>query len=399
MKILISAYACAPIGSECGVGWNLVEQIAKKHECWVMVNSFYKKYIEKALDESPLDNVNFVYIDVDKPNGLKHYLFYILWQIKAYFVAKKLITEIDFDLVHHVTYQNSWLPTFMGLLGLPFIYDSSYLQQPPWPISREAMSFKAFLEEIIRDIVIKIFRFFSYFYVVSRSSLILTNYNYLPKELPAKVFYCIGLSEADLQQLGNLPPKQEKTFRVISIGRLIGWKGFSFSIKAFAKFHQQFPHSEYWIVGSGDEREALEKLVIENGCEDCIKFLGQIPRPEVLKTLSQVDCMILPSLHDLFSTVVLESMAASKPVIALDINGPSLLVKDDCGIKVPVENVDQIIDDLTSALLELANNEEKRIMMSKESHHWVNNNWSWNIIGEKLDILYQELTEKIHKKA
>ncbi len=390
MKVLISAYACSPEGSECGVGWNMVSRISKYHQCWVLVNSVFKPKIEENLAELNFKNVNFVYVSTAKPFGLLHYFYYIAWQIKAFFVAKKLCQEIDFDLVHHVTYQNSWLPTFMGFLGLPFIFDSSYLQAPPWQILRQAMSFQSFLQEILREFVIKIFSSFSYFYVASRAKLILSNYNYLPK-LPIKLFYCIGLSETDLQELSNLPPKKDQVFRVISIGRLIGWKAFSFGIKAFAKFHQQFPNSEYWIVGSGPEKKALENLASSLGCENAVKFWGYLSRAKVLEILSNVDCMIHPSLHDLYGAVLLESMAASKPAIVLDINGPSHLVQDDCGIKIPVKNIEQIINDLTQALLELANNEEKRINMGKAGSILMQNYWSWDKKGEELNQIYQEL--------
>lgn len=390
MKVLISAYACSPDGSECSVGWNVVMQIAKNHQCWVLVNSYYQNSIEKNKSQLNEQNVKFVYVDVKKPSGLMHYFYYIAWQIKAFFVAKKLCQKIDFDLVHHVTYQNSWLPSLMGFLGLPFIFDSSYLKQPPWLILKQAMSLKSFLEEILREIIIKSFRFFSYFYIASRADLILSNYNYLPK-LPVKLFFAIGLSKFELEELTNLPPKKDQVFRVISIGRLIGWKGFSFSIKAFAKFHQQFPNSEYWIVGNGKERKALEKLAFDLGCGDSIKFYGYISRPEVLEKLANVDCMIHPSLHDLYGAVLLESMAASKPVIVLDINGPSHLVPDDCGVKIPLYNIKQIVNDLSQSLLELANNKEKTIMMGNNGLNWIKNHWLWEKKGEELETIYQEL--------
>jgi glycosyltransferase involved in cell wall biosynthesis len=396
MKVLISAYACSTEGSECGIGWNIVNQISRQHQCWVLVNSVYKNSIEENLTQLNVDNVNFVYVDMPKPFGLLHYFYYIAWQIKAFFVAKKLCQEIDFDLVHHVTYQNAWLPSFMGWLGLPFIFDSSYLEQPPWLILKKAMSFKSFVEEILRDIIIKFFRFFSYYYIASRATLILSNYNYLPN-LPVKIFCAIGLSETDLNLLNNLPPKQDQVFRIISLGRLIGWKGYTFGIKAFAKFHQQFPNSEYLFVGDGSEKANLQKLASDLGCADAVKFCGYQPRTKVLEMLSEVDCMMLPSLHDVFSTVILEAMAASKPVIALDINGPSLLVKEDCGIKVPVENVEQIVNDLSAALLELANNVEKREQMSQNAVLWVQNHWSWDKKGKELNEIYQELIPQIVK--
>ncbi|NEQ83654.1 MAG: glycosyltransferase family 1 protein, partial [Moorea sp. SIO2I5] len=60
MNILISAYGCSPVrGSEYGIGWNVVKQIANgdSHKCWVLTNITDQSQIEQELANSPLDNV------------------------------------------------------------------------------------------------------------------------------------------------------------------------------------------------------------------------------------------------------------------------------------------------------------------------------------------------------
>src|SRR5579884_2376590 len=45
-----------------------------------------------------------------------------LWQIKAYFVARRLHRERPFDVFHHVTYANDWMASYIGaLLPVPYI--------------------------------------------------------------------------------------------------------------------------------------------------------------------------------------------------------------------------------------------------------------------------------------
>ena len=87
----------------------------------------------------------------------------------------------------------------------------------------------------------------------------------------------------------------------------------------------------------------------------------------------------------------LEAMASGRPVVCLDIGGPSLMVQEDWGIKVPVDNLSQVIDDLDQALLQLATNGEKRISMGLKGRVIVSENWSWEIIGEQMLNLYQEV--------
>ena len=50
------------------------------------------------------------------------YLHYYAWQIAAYFVARKLDREINFDIAHHVTYVRYSSPSFLSLLPVPLIW-------------------------------------------------------------------------------------------------------------------------------------------------------------------------------------------------------------------------------------------------------------------------------------
>jgi hypothetical protein len=94
MKVLLSAYACEPgKGSEPGVGWNWVRQIAPFAEVWVITRSNNREAIEKALAEEPLPNVHWVYFDLPrwarfwKKGQRGVHLYYYLWQVGIYFLA------------------------------------------------------------------------------------------------------------------------------------------------------------------------------------------------------------------------------------------------------------------------------------------------------------------------
>ena len=50
------------------------------------------------------------------------HLYYYLWQMGIYFLAKRLHREVGFDLVHHVTFVNYWMPSFLALLPVPFVW-------------------------------------------------------------------------------------------------------------------------------------------------------------------------------------------------------------------------------------------------------------------------------------
>ncbi len=55
MKILASAYACDPrVGSEPGIGWNWVRQIARRHDCWLITRENNVEIVEERAREEGL---------------------------------------------------------------------------------------------------------------------------------------------------------------------------------------------------------------------------------------------------------------------------------------------------------------------------------------------------------
>lgn len=131
MKILMSAYSCEPgRGSEPGVGWNVVREVAKHHEVWVLTRPDESKaVIEAELARNPVPNLHFVYFTLPfwkdslrlGQSGAMQ-IHYYLWQIQAYFVAQRLHREIGFDVVHHVTFVKYSTPCFLSLLPVPLVW-------------------------------------------------------------------------------------------------------------------------------------------------------------------------------------------------------------------------------------------------------------------------------------
>ncbi len=133
LKILISAYACEPnLGSEPGVGWNVIREVSKYHQIWVLTSNCHRSGIESELVINPLPNVNFIYLDPmgwtldwigqNKTAARSVVIHYYLWQIWAYFVGRSLHKQVGFDLAHHVTYVRYSSPSFVSLLPIPFIW-------------------------------------------------------------------------------------------------------------------------------------------------------------------------------------------------------------------------------------------------------------------------------------
>ena len=106
----------------------MIKQISRVHETWVLTALDNRESLEGHLEQRPIPNLHLHYIDL--PRRLKsmlkiqggHQLYYLFWQLKAYFVARKLHKNKEFELFHHVTYANDWMASFIGaLLPIPYI--------------------------------------------------------------------------------------------------------------------------------------------------------------------------------------------------------------------------------------------------------------------------------------
>jgi glycosyltransferase involved in cell wall biosynthesis len=127
--ILISAYACEPLkGSEQGVGWNWVLQMAKHNKLHVITRANNQDPIETHLPKDVAENITFHYYDThpfikglkNKAKGL--YFYYFFWQLGIVQLTNRLKKENTFDYSIHLTMGSIWMPTFLPLLNIPFIW-------------------------------------------------------------------------------------------------------------------------------------------------------------------------------------------------------------------------------------------------------------------------------------
>lgn len=402
LKILLSAYACEPHkGSEPGVGWNWAKQIAKFAEVWVITRANNREVIEEELRKNPEPNLHFVYVDLPKwmrfwkkgQRGVRTY--YYLWQFAAYFKAKQLIKEVKFDIAHHITFVNDWLPSFLTLLELPFVW-GPIGSHPPFPANFQP-NIKSFMLEKTRTLVQNIFRFIDPFFYITlfKAKKIIPINKRIIKKYPFTLVdenkYFPQLAIAVDEPIDNfiLRTEQHKC-SVVSAGRLIYFKGFHLSLKAFIKAVKKKPDMLFKLIGDGTERKNLEQISMNEKLTAQIFFLGNIPRENVINEMNESDIFLFPSFEG-GGMVVLEAMAAGLPVVCLDYGGPGEMVTEECGIKVKPITPEQTINDLAEALLKLANDPELRRKMGEAGRRRVMEHYTWEKKGEFIKKVYEEV--------
>lgn len=152
-------------------------------------------------------------------------------------------------------------------------------------------------------------------------------------------------------QIGNIT-------QIVNVGRLQQIKGQQLLVEAAHKLillgHKNFRID---LIGDGENREALEKLIVDYHLERYIRLLGMKSRDFIYKNLCNYDIYVQPSLSEGFGLTLAEAMAAGVPVITSDQKGPMEVIGNGkFGSFFKTNNVIALV----TVLLKMINTKEKR---------------------------------------
>ena len=109
--------------------------------------------------------------------------------------------------------------------------------------------------------------------------------------------------------------------------------------------------------------------------------------------MRQSDVFLFPSLRDGGGAVVVEAMANGLPVVCLDLAGPGLHVRDECGVKVPSGPPDVVAAALAGALGRFWCDPGLRARMGAAGRERAASFYEWSRLGEKLRGIYADAME------
>jgi glycosyltransferase involved in cell wall biosynthesis len=193
--------------------------------------------------------------------------------------------------------------------------------------------------------------------------------------------FCDALP-ADLMQFG-IPPGSHV---LITIGRLEHQKGIDVLLDAAAVVNQRFGDAHYLIVGNGPDRVKLERQAQRLGLTQSVHWAGN--RSEVAGLLATSTALVLPSRWEGMPNVVLEAMAAGKPVVATDVEGVRELVRPGLnGWVVAKENPQALAD----SICQLLNDSSLSLIMGKNSQDIVKKEFTKEIFIENHVKIWRRL--------
>jgi glycosyltransferase involved in cell wall biosynthesis len=373
----------------------------------VLTRANNRPSIESAPQGAGQGHLHWAYFDLPRwacfwkkgSRGIQAY--YYLWQMAAWRVGARLHREIGFDLLHHVTFGKYWVPSYLGLLPVKSILGpigggESTPKELEGKFSQQGCRFerKRNLVRALADMdpVLRA--------TMRRAGVVAATTEESKRRIErlgasrVVIEPQFGMNDGEFDFFGRFPLRTERPFRLISIGRLLHWKGFHWGLQAFARFHRVCPESEYWIVSSGPEAGNLKQLAAELGIAQCVTFWGRLPElADVYDKLAQADVLVHPAAHEAFGNVCLEALAAGRPVICLDAGGPALQVTEECGFKASVASEEQVLDAMAGAMEKLYRNPELLGRMGVAARERARTHFNWACKGERMNTLYQSICE------
>jgi len=193
----------------------------------------------------------------------------------------------------------------------------------------------------------------------------------------------VDISKFCINNLEKSSQKIKKEFEIESnipiigfVARMVTWKGHKIFYQALAKVKHYYPNFKVLIVGDtilnwenpNEFKFELHKLADELNISDKLIYTGF--RKDIPAIMKAIDIFVHASLKEPFGLVIIEAMAAGKPVIASKVAGPLESVVDgETGLLVPPGDV----EGLTKAILFMLNNQKKQKKMGEAGQKRVKN--------------------------
>lgn len=186
----------------------------------------------------------------------------------------------------------------------------------------------------------------------------------------------------------NASLQRKKYNQIVVSARLSKQKGISYLIDACRYLRDKKIPFNLVILGDGEERENLQRQVLDLGLEKHVKFEGMVPHSRVGQYLSESGVCILPSIEEGFGVALIEAMLCKTPVIGFNSGSiPEIIIDNKTGLLVPAK--DSIALAKTIELVFKDRNLTRRL--TREGYKYASTIFTPEAIAEKMKQIYNEV--------
>ena len=175
---------------------------------------------------------------------------------------------------------------------------------------------------------------------------------------------------------------------VVCVSRLVPRKGQDVLIRALPSIRERVPGAALLVVGGGPDMPRLQRLAVEVGVADHVRFTGSVPWSELPAHYAAGDVFAMPCRTRLggidvegLGIVYLEAAATGLPVVAGNSGGAPDAVRDgETGVVVDGRDVTRVGDEVAALLADPT----RAAAMGAKGRAWVEDEWRWDLLAGRL---------------
>ena len=412
LKVLINTYGCSPgMGSETGMAWNWVKNLAKFCELYIITEGEFWEKIEAAVPTLEQGgNMHFYYNPVSdeirkmcwNQGDWRFYKYYRQWQWKTYLMAKGICEKERIDVLHQLNMIGFREPGYLWKLskenGVPFVWGPiGGLKQFPTAYLKEAglkmqlfMRLKNFLniwqlkhEKRVDE-------------ALKTAKLLISS---IPDSYRALKKYK-GLESIVIPETGCFLSEDISTsrfdteeFHIMWVGKFDFRKQLPLALQAVAL--AKSPKLKLDVYGSGSvgQVEMAKNIAEELGISDLVIWHGNQQNDVVMEAMRKAQLFFFTSVNEDTSTVVLEAVSNRLPVVCFDACGMSAVIDASVGRKIALSQPSQSAHDFARILNELEGNRALLKQLS-ENCRQRQMELSWEVKARKVVEEYKRIVGK-----
>ena len=422
LKILINAYACSPgMGSEPGMAWNWVSNLAKFCELYIITEGEFRDRIEEVVPTLEQGkNMHFYYNPVSEEirkmcwnqGDWRFYKYYKEWQWKTYLMAKDICKVEKMDVLHQLNMIGFREPGYLWKLsqenGVPFVWGPVDAKDK-FPVAYlDGASLKTKLFMRLKNFLTGIQLRYSgrvraaahqasvIFSASSNSQRSFKKYMGIDSPLLNETgcymeeSTLMGKTDGEIENLPIKDKTSKETFDVLWVGKMDFRKQLALALRSIAECAQ--PKMRLHIVGGGNA-ESYHILTSELGIENQCVWHGAVSHEEVQNLMQESDMFFFTSVAEGTPHVVLESIGNHLPVVCFDTCGQGDSVNESVGRKIALSHPSQSAHDFARILNELEGN---RALLKQLSENCKQRQMelSWEVKARKVVEEYKRIIGK-----
>lgn len=412
LRVLINAYACSPgMGSEPGMAWNWVKNLAKFCELYIITEGEFREKIEAVVPTLEQGgNMHFYYNPVSdeirkmcwNQGDWRFYKYYRQWQWKTYLMAKDICEKERIDVLHQLNMIGFREPGYLWKLskenGVPFVWGPiGGLKQFPTAYLKGAglkmqlfMRLKNFLniwqlkhekrvDEALRTAKLLISS-------IPDSYRALKKYKGLESMVIPETgcFLSDGISTARFDY---------EEFHIMWVGKFDFRKQLPLALQAVALAKNPKLKLDVYGSGSVGQVEMTKRMGEELGISQQVIWYGNQKNDVVMEAMRKAQLLFFTSVNEDTSTVVLEAVSNRLPVVCFDACGMSAVIDASVGRKIALSQPSQSAHDFARILNELEGNRALLKQLS-ENCRQRQMELSWEVKARKVVEEYKRIVGK-----